>query len=297
MTLPHWSHDRKCFYKYTTADTAKRVLQNNSLRWALPKLFNDPFDVQFDLRVGYERERVIDQALQNLVDLYMGRRHVPNGNKLAQGIKWLQRNAPGLKDNELRDKFRQSMNEGMDNAEKSLPKTREEMRAVLGDLKLLCFSEAYDNLLMWAHYAKDHTGAVIEFSVIEKYDSAWGAAKPVRYRNEMPFFVNEEKLVKLLSGEGTIGTPALFEDAVYVKAVDWAYEKEWRLVGGWEKAKEEEFIPFMPEEITAIYLGCRMSAADRDEIRELSTNKYAHAAVYIASKSTTLFAVEFAKAT
>jgi hypothetical protein len=68
--------------------------------------------------------------------------------------------------------------------------------------------------------------------------------------------------VKLLSGEGTIATPDLFEEVVYVKAVDWAYEKEWRLVGGWEKDKKEEFIPFQPKEITAIYLGCRMKDTD-----------------------------------
>ena len=55
MALPSWSHDRKCFYKYMTADVAKLVLQNNTLRWALQKLFNDPFDVQFDLRVEYDR--------------------------------------------------------------------------------------------------------------------------------------------------------------------------------------------------------------------------------------------------
>jgi hypothetical protein len=56
--MPPDPPDRK-FYKYMKADTAKKVLEKSSLRWALPKLFNDPFDVQFDLRVGYDRERVI----------------------------------------------------------------------------------------------------------------------------------------------------------------------------------------------------------------------------------------------
>jgi hypothetical protein len=161
MTLPNRSHDRKCFYKYMTADVAKAVLQNNTLRWALPKLFNDPFDVQFDLRVEYDREWVIDRALQNIVDLYMGRRHVAQGNKLAKGIKLLQRNVPGLKEADLRHKFRKAMNEGMDNAQKHMPKNHEELRAVLVPLKLLCLSEVADNILMWAHYAMNHTGAVI----------------------------------------------------------------------------------------------------------------------------------------
>jgi hypothetical protein len=131
--------------------------------------------------------------------------------------------------------------------------------------------------------------------VLEKYDSAWGVAKPVRYEKEMPFLVDEEKLVRVLSGEGTIATPELFEDAVYVKAVDWAYEKEWRLVGGWEPDETAEFIPFNPEEVTALYLGCRMSEADKKEINEIAAKKYVHAPVYEGRKSTQRFGLEFTR--
>jgi hypothetical protein len=46
-------------HKYMAAETAKSS-KKSSLRWASPTLFNDPFDVQFDLRVEYDRERVID---------------------------------------------------------------------------------------------------------------------------------------------------------------------------------------------------------------------------------------------
>ena len=296
MRPPAWSHDRKCFYKYVTARTARAVLENGTLRWALPKLFNDPFDVQFDLQVKYDRDRVVEQALTNIIDIYMGRRHVASGNVLATGIKLLRKNAPGLKEAELREKFRKTMYDGMDNAERNMPKTHAEMRAVLGDLKLLCFSEGYDNILMWSHYGENHTGAVLEFSCIEKFDSAWGAAKPVRYREAMPLLVDEEKLVKLLSGEGTIATPELFEDAVFVKANDWQYEREWRLVGGRDKQQATEFIPFQSEEMTAVYLGCRIGDAERNAIKEIAAKKYPHAAVYNGTKSTTRFAVDFTKA-
>jgi Protein of unknown function (DUF2971) len=296
MAIPPDPPDRK-FYKYMKAGTAKKVLEKSSLRWALPKLFNDPFDVQFDLQVEYDRERVIERALENLVDLYMGRRHIPkDGNKLALGIKILQRTAPGLKEVDLKEKFRETMKQGMDDAERNMPKSHAEMREVLGKLKLLCFSEVPDNILMRAHYGQNHTGVVLEFSYIEKLDSVWGAAKRVRYSNEMPFLVDEEKLVRLLSGEGTIATPDLFDQAVFVKAADWSYEKEWRIAGGWEKDKDAEFIPFKPEEITAIYLGCRISEADAKGMKDLAAKKYAHAALYIGSKSKTRFAVEFAKA-
>lgn len=296
MRPPAWSHDRKCFYKYMTAATAKAVLGNGTLRWALPKLFNDPFDVQFDLQVKYDRERVVERALVNIIDLYMGRRHVASGNALADGVKWLRKAAPGLKEADLREKFRKSMYEGMATAERNMPRSHAEMRAVLDQLKLLCFSEVQDNILMWAHYGEHHTGAVLEFSCIEKFDSAWGAAKPVRYPENMPVLVDEEKLMKVLSGEGTIATPDLFDEAVFVKAKDWQYEKEWRLVGGWEKDQVAEHIPFQPEEMTAVYLGCRISDANSAAIKKTASEKYPHAAVYNGSKSSTRFAVEFSKA-
>jgi len=38
-------HDRRSFFKYTSAATAKLVLNNRTLRWSSPSLFNDPFDI------------------------------------------------------------------------------------------------------------------------------------------------------------------------------------------------------------------------------------------------------------
>jgi hypothetical protein len=295
MALPPDPPDRK-FYKYMTAATAKKVLEKSTLRWALPTQFNDPFDVQFDLRVEYDRGRVIDRALQNIIDLYMGRRHMPrDGNTLAKGIRLLQVTSPGLKEEELRNTFRKSMNEGLDTAEKDMPKNHAQIRAVLARLKLLCLCEEPNNILMWAHYAQNHTGLVMEFSYIEKLDSVWGAAKPVRYRKEMPCLVNEDNLVRLLSGEGSIATEELFEEAVFVKAIDWQYEKEWRLVGGWNRVTTEEYIPFAAEEMTGIYLGCRIADLDQKAIKDLAAKKYTHAPVYAGSKSKARFAVEFAK--
>jgi predicted phage tail protein len=62
-------------------------------------------------------------ALNNIIDLYMGRRHVISGNILAEGVKLLRETAPGLKEADLREKFRRSMYEGMETAERNLPKT------------------------------------------------------------------------------------------------------------------------------------------------------------------------------
>ena len=79
---------------------------------------------------------------------------------------------------------------------------------MVANFKLLCFSEAFDNILMWARYSQNHTGVVLELSCNEKLDSAWGAARPVKYMDRMPLLVDEERLVRLMSGEGEIGEGA-----------------------------------------------------------------------------------------
>ena len=38
-------HDRRFFYKYMSAETARIILANRRLRWSSPILFNDPFDI------------------------------------------------------------------------------------------------------------------------------------------------------------------------------------------------------------------------------------------------------------
>lgn len=152
-------------------------------------------------------------------------------------------------------------------------------------------------MLMWAHYAQDHTGVVIEVSYIEegRYASTWGAAKPVRYAADMPLLADEEGLTRTLLGERRLATLEQFQDSVYVKADAWAYEKEWRVFGGWENDKTTEDTPFRANELTAIYLGCRMGDADRDAIKKTMAKKYPHAAVHNTSKSRKRFAVEFTK--
>lgn len=45
MRKSYRTHERHVFYKYMSANTAKIVLENCSLRWSSPTIFNDPFDV------------------------------------------------------------------------------------------------------------------------------------------------------------------------------------------------------------------------------------------------------------
>lgn len=50
------------------------------------------------------------------------------------------------------------------NSEMNLPISEKYRELVDNDYRLVCFSENPDDLLMWGHYAKGHSGFVVEFN-------------------------------------------------------------------------------------------------------------------------------------
>ena len=294
MTRPeHWSHDRDHFYKYMTADTARLVLQNRTLRWSAPKLFNDPFDIQFDLQLEYDRDRAVKEAMNEIWEIYSGVKPIVPNNALGLALMLLRDRAPGMTRQELEGEMLETLHQGIDNAEAILPETQAAMRAVISDHKVLCLTEVHDNILMWSHYARSHTGVVIRLTCIDDLDSAWGVAQPVRYQAAMPRLLDERQTIQLMSGQGGIDKENLFANSVYTKAADWAYEKEWRLVGRWDQTRETEDINFNSEELTGVYFGCRISDADRQDLSALIEGSYSHAAMFEAQKSEQAFSLVF----
>jgi hypothetical protein len=82
---------------------------------------------------------------------------------------------------------------------------------------------------------------------------------------------------------------------VYTKAIDWAYEKEWRVWLGRGMSKEDacEDLPFDPEELEAVYFGCRMTAEDRLDFTALIADRYPHAKIIQAQKAKNEFRLVF----
>lgn len=68
-TSPNRRHDRRFFYKYMTAETARIVLANRTLRWSCPVLFNDPFDIHPDTLHfdGVELQQALMEEISSLL--------------------------------------------------------------------------------------------------------------------------------------------------------------------------------------------------------------------------------------
>lgn len=111
------------------------------------------------------------------------------------------------------------------------------------NLRICCFSEFNDSLLMWSHYADEHKGVCIEYDFKEE-DEIRSFLQPIDYRDKI-YKIN---IFEDLTALRQIG-------ASLTKCKAWEYEAEWRLT----IQRRDNFLPdkiSVPLPI-AIYLGTR----------------------------------------
>lgn len=152
-------------------------------------------------------------------------------------------------------------------------------------IRCMCFSKNKSNLLMWAHYAENHRGAVVEFKVPSDSELLRDP-KAVNYSPTIP---DSGEVVDFVMP--VLGVPRanknIAERLLYTKGIDWAYEEEWRVV-----AKEGQS-QFAAADVIGVYLGCRMDIAIRRQILDIVDENYPEATVFQAQKNEQKYALDF----
>jgi len=125
-------------------------------------------------------------------------------------------------------------------------------------VKIACFAENNDNMLMWSHYAKYHSGYCIEYDT-RKNDFFDMLLLPVIYSKERydatPCFVTK--------------SPNIAINPVLYKSDEWSYEREWRIFGTTDIFKNEIDCLELPEAISAIYIGAATDNKDKEKIDDI----------------------------
>jgi hypothetical protein len=287
-------HDKGGFFKYYTAESAKLTLKSATRKWSTPLLFNDPFDNQFDL---YFEEPSKDLAEKTL-EKFHRTLNSPEPFKANQFgaktpamelLRQVHVKNPDLKYTEEETAYLlEGVMEGMQRTIDTLPQANDEIRRIMADTTVFCLSETHDNLLMWSHYAQNHTGAVVNFLSLSEVDSPLILAQPVRYSAQMPRLAFNSLM------DFDEARKAVYEIITLTKTEVWAYEKEWRIITTLRnKTQSYEILPYAPEEVAAIYLGCKMTKDDREEIVDVTRSKYPRAKVLQAEKHEKEFALIF----
>lgn len=113
-----------------------------------------------------------------------------------------------------------------------------------------CLSTRNDSVLMWSHYAKDHTGFAVMF---DGTDPIIREAQRVRYEIDRPLI------------DPGAGKAETIHKTLLAKARDWKYEKEWRIT----RVGNPGLHAVDPAAITGIIFGMAMPEPDRERLRAI----------------------------
>lgn len=175
-------------YKYLPAeDYLPKILSGESLKFSSPLDFNDPFECKplCLIELGKAGDRFLSQGCKEL------------GYSPAKRIK---------KKGELRRFQGRALPSGLES----------NMSELLKGIGISCFSEARDSILMWAHYAAEHSGVCIGFDTTKHFfQTAW----QVQYQDALPIIYRPSD-----------SPDTMLSKSLLTKSIHWKYEREWRIV-------------------------------------------------------------------
>jgi len=283
---PNRVHNRNTFFKHTSAGTAKIILAGRKLRWSIPRLFNDPFDVPSEIFDGIDeqslRHALVDRmnALIQNPNLPHPEHHSVMTRKLLEMFRRADDETKKLMilENEKSRNTPNSMNEGFG-------LLREQWGVECQNMRILCFTERWDSTSMWDRYSDGHKGALLEFACLDHLDSAWLMAKPMSYSDKPLVCSTVDGLASLMLYDINVAILDIMEEYTHTKTTDWAPEKEWR-IASWKRPHESgEFsdYEFLPEELVGITLGASISDEDRTDFEAILQAQYPHVKAWQAS--------------
>ena len=170
-----------------------------------------------------------------------------------------------------------------------LEDTASETLTKLNSLRIACFTERFNNLPMWAHYANNHTGICLEYDIeailnTHTIDHILRYLYPVYYVETLPDIIKDtlkqKDLLKNLRESWAVSL-VLHYPSIH-KLIEWQYEKEWRLImniGFWRERLKiddvfnyENGVAMIFTKPSKVFLGYNISESNKDVIINVAQN-------------------------
>lgn len=288
------------FYKYSDIETAEAILTNQSFRFSSPLKFNDPFDTQNELSIDFDMSKLAP-AVMSVIEKYVkSDLPLPNpGDGFGKVILRLREveKSQGYKKEKLEDLIFPLLDQIMDEINHGINKLNEEWKISLQESRVFCVTEDNDNLLMWAHYARDHTGLVFQLATLAKENDILSAARKVHYKESPVHFFSLQELVKwvLFCVEPDF-RKVLFTTHAHQKSEHWYYEKEWRVVDLQQHEYKTELHvdhKFVPKQLEKIFFGCKADPRDIDRLSLIAKGINPSVGIFQSIKKPLEYALDF----
>ncbi|GHV87107.1 hypothetical protein AGMMS50255_4030 [Spirochaetia bacterium] len=280
-------------YKYREwTDRTKEILSNQTVYYSKPDELNDPFDCKAELfssrlDVGFAEEI----KLHHLTSFYKCYLSENSSSKMLSEVKKKHMKyelekckTTDAKFEYIKRFFKQTMPPTFKLTEAK--DTIDSFNRQVENMGVLSLSENFKNILMWSHYAKDHTGLVLAFN-IDRESLTNVLFDKVEYVKEFPKLDLKDTNQKIHYNFSIDGGSILKKDVelqmndpniqnvFFKKADDWLYEKEWRLL------RQKYGVYAFPGKLEKIYFGCRCSNDTKKEVKTIVSEKYDYEVQYI----------------
>jgi Protein of unknown function (DUF2971) len=214
------------FYKYMAVEEKylRTVLIDSAFYLSSRTQFNDPLDVT--CRFAYtQTAKAVNQAIRDTIKA---------GNVPFKGREAVAR--------AVRDRYG------------SIEHLRTAFNAVADRVGIVSLTSSPRSLLMWSHYAKNHTGVCFQF---------YPSAEAELFKGISPVQYSDKKLVL------DIGLSYDERDVARVflqKSPEWAYEREWRFVAS---RRARELGPISGSALSSVIYGARCPLQSIEIVRSL----------------------------
>lgn len=142
-------------------------------------------------------------------------------------------------------------------------------------LKISCFSEEPDNMLLWSHYGNKHTGICIGFKVYQEFksncihlNSKDLAIDPSLPQGTIPLFKVDYNINMPRPYNRITEDPKRLMEFVTTKSKNWEYEKEYRAIV-YSSIVINNPIHFDPSEITDLVFGINTTKSDIQDVKNI----------------------------
>lgn len=219
-------------------------LKPNKIYVSDPKSFNDPFDLNIkvnDLTDRWNSGEAFQEAIKKAFEVLVADKNTLektklfNTNLIAALRDWM--------DGYMEDKL-----DGVASA----------IQLRLSELGIACLTQDYKNRLLWAHYSNMGKGFCIEYEVMPINNMPNLRYVPVQYVSVLP---------ELCVTEALFSPHQFLYKYAATKHLDWAYEREVRLVSLSGKGQEIDIHPGFLR-INGLIAGYQMSDSVRKHLIE-----------------------------
>lgn len=268
------------------------------MKWSAARTFNDPFDFKLELALAnpelskadcfLEFERVLDDPDIEISD-------TGDLKKLVSFFR-AQTNLSLMDRAEARQWFDKYLDQLLPNLSEVVSSSSDELQEMISRYRFLCTSKETNSILMWSHYAANHSGAFLLFDPSPNED--WGERVEMLYKQRRPQLVDAEKLhlaaIGLVELDQVIRLSEVHE-ALRCKSAEWIYESEERFVFIDEMDRDFLFRPFKHDELIAIVFGCRTPKEEILSILKTFCDQFASTKWLQANDSQQSFGLSFSE--